>query len=136
MTFNNFRSVSLTVIIISVILGILVLTVFLAFLNGSVAANDQKRLNDVALIQQALKLYYDENGFYPVSSKGIPSSIENFLNFWPEAPKANGSCSDESNTYTYARKPSGTEYSLTFCLGRSRDGYAAGVHAANSKGIE
>ena len=116
-------------IILILIISTVVITLLLAYINAQTAANDQKRLADISQIRLALKVYFDQNGFYPSASNGIPKEIEKYLSFWPQAPKSNGNCTDEGNTYRYSLKP-GMDYTISFCLGSS------GFHSATSKGIE
>ncbi|HEX9503791.1 MAG TPA: hypothetical protein VF974_05755 [Patescibacteria group bacterium] len=128
--FNNLQG-----IILILIIAIVVLVLLFAYVNARISANDQKRLADIGQIQAALKVYFDENGFYPASNKGLPKDIETYLNFWPTAPSKNGKCSDEKNTYTYVLRP-GMDYWVSFCLGRDYNNLSAGTHRASSKGIE
>lgn len=123
-------------VIFLLIVAIAAITVLVAFTSANVSANDQIRLKDISQIQKALKIYFDENGYYPQSNgAGIPSGINNYLDFWPQAPDPNNKCSWQQNTYYYIQKNSGQEYLLTFCLGRSYKEFSAGVHSADSKGI-
>ena len=122
-------------IILIFIIAILALALLFAYVNARVSANDQKRVADIEQIQAALKVYFDENGFYPASSNGMPKDIETYLSFWPTAPSANGNCTNADNTYTYALRPS-MDYWLSFCLGGKYKDLSAGLHKASSKGIE
>lgn len=133
---TNFKSqVNLQVLILILILTIMVIVVFFAYINAQSVAKDEKRIADVQQIQAALKMYLDENGFYPVNSNGIPKDIETYLSFWPQAPTPSGNCSADDNTYKYVQRP-GMDYWVSFCLGKQYQNLSAGPHKASSKGIE
>jgi hypothetical protein len=132
----NFRFPSnLQVVVLTTILVIVGIVVFLAYINAQSVANDKKRIGDVEQIQKALKLYFDENGFYPRSVAGIPQDIDKYLEAWPQAPDKEGNCTEDENRYTYSQRP-GTNYQVTFCLGGKAQGLSAGVHRATIRGIE
>jgi hypothetical protein len=116
----------LILIIILLVTGIVVST---AFFSARVEAKDQRRLADVTQIEKALSLFFQENGFYPSSQNNTPSRINEYLDFWPQAPKADGNCSSTQNNYIYSQKAGGDDYLLTYCLGK------IGPQFINSKGI-
>jgi type II secretory pathway pseudopilin PulG len=120
-------------IILTLIVVIAGTTITLAFVNAKSQAKDKSVFLDIAVIQEALHLYNEENGFYPSQANGLPRGIETYINFYPK-PALNGKCQETS--YAYSQKLSGTEYALTFCLGHSYNNYAAGDHAASSKAIQ
>jgi len=127
----NFTRVQLIILILILILA--ASTVTFAFVNAASQALDQQVLLDVTVIREALRLDFEENGFYPNSSNGIPNGIETYLNFYPTAV-LKGSCQDSA--YTYTQKLSGTDYNLNFCLGHDYNNFRAGNHTANSKAIQ
>src|SRR3989338_8456803 len=96
------------------IVALLSLVCLAAFFSANIDVNDQKVLVDVSQISQALKIYHDENGFYP-PGETIPSGIESYLSFWP-VPENN--CGNV-NKYHYSQRNSGENYNLTFCLKKS-----------------
>ncbi|MBX4191545.1 MAG: hypothetical protein KW804_01970 [Candidatus Doudnabacteria bacterium] len=134
MTFNLRVFGNLQLIILILIIVILVLTVSFAYLSAKTSANDQKSLANVEQIQKALKLYYDENGFYPASNNGVPKDIETYLSFWP-TPSPSGRCSKNYNEYSYTLRP-GADYWVMFCLGGDNGDLKSGIHRASSKGLE
>jgi len=127
---------SLQGMILVVIIALILITVFFAYINSGATANDQRRLSDINKIQEALKVSFGINGFYPDSSNNQPRGITSILDFWPTSPKANGGCTAAENTYTYAQRSNGSDYVLNFCLGSKQGNLPAGVHTATSKGIE
>ena len=135
MTFNFRFFTTISGIILVLILVIIGITVFSAYLGAQSYAKDQKRITDITQIQAALKVYFDENGFYPSTQNGEPKNLETYLSFWPTSPNANGSCSKDQNTYVYSQRTN-SDYALTFCLGNKFGNYSAGVHTATSKGIQ
>jgi type II secretory pathway pseudopilin PulG len=123
------------IFIVIVFLGLVV--VLFAFLSAKSSARDQQRLADVGSIQQALQIYFTENGFYPNGANvAMPVGMDNYLDRWPQAPAADGRCSSAQNSYVYSQRSNGSDYVLTFCLGASTKGVASGPHFLNSKGIQ
>ena len=100
-----------------------------AFLSARTQAFDQKVLVDVAQIAQALKIYHDENNFYP-SGSGRPAGINGYLSFWPAPENKCGLAS-----YAYSQKSSGDDYNLSFCLNTNIQGLISGIHRLSAKGI-
>ncbi|MBX4187293.1 MAG: hypothetical protein KW802_03510 [Candidatus Doudnabacteria bacterium] len=127
--------INLSVLILVLIILVILAALFFAYVNAQAIAHDRRRLQDVEQIQAALKIYYDENGFYPASSNGMPKDIETYLSFWPVPPKPEGNCTKEDNQYAYTLRP-GNDYWLTFCLAGSVGNLPAGEHQASSKGIQ
>lgn len=92
---------------------------------------------DVGQINQALQIFSNENGFYPYGlNVAMPVGMGDYLDRWPMAPVADGSCSQIANEYLYSQKSNGTDFTLSFCLGQATNGLAAGPHALTSQGIQ
>ncbi|OGE82898.1 MAG: hypothetical protein A3B10_02470 [Candidatus Doudnabacteria bacterium RIFCSPLOWO2_01_FULL_44_21] len=106
--------------ILIVIAVIVVLVTSLAFFSAQTEARDQIKMIDVSRIQKALKIYFDENGFYPYSNNGQPIGINNYLDFWPKPPSADSNCSSTQSDYNYVQKNNGGDFTLTFCLAKAR----------------
>ncbi len=124
-------------LILFVIIGLAIITVSWSYVTARVQARDEQRLIDIGLIQKALTIYFTENGFYPYA--GIidePRGMDNYLQPWPTPPPSDGSCSAIQNRYVYAQKSNGSDYSLSFCLGRQTNGLSAGEHVLSLKGIQ
>lgn len=133
----NFGSLkSLQGIILILIIAIIIVTVFSAYINSQESANDKKRITDITKIQEALKVAFDVNGFYPGTMNDKAKGIETFLDFWPSAPKPHANCNAADNKYTYSDRSNGSDYSLTFCLEKKYQSLSAGRHTANSGGIQ
>ncbi len=92
------------IIIIILIFLIVAGVIGLAFVNAKDAAYDKKTIADIEKISEALKIYFDVNGYYPTSVNNVPNDIEKYLSFYP----TNDNCS-----YSYERKSSGDDYTLT-----------------------
>ena len=135
MQIRGFVSIQLSILVfIMVIAGI---TGLAAFAQAQASARDQERLLDIKQVAGALKIYFDENGFYPSGNEaGAASGMSSYLDFWPAAPKPDGSCTKNQNTYSYSQKSSDSDYLLTFCLGHSVDRLSAGTHSASARGIQ
>ncbi len=48
---------------------------------------------------------------------------------------ADGACSNTENSYTYISNATGTDFTLTFCLGAATANYGAGVRTVKPNGI-
>lgn len=125
----------LKAIILATIILLGLLTIWLAFSSASVAANNQKRVNDVQQIQTALNIFFKENGYYP-PGQATPSGFGQYLNHWPTPPPPTGGCPETSNVYFYSSQSSGDDYSVTFCLGAQTQGLRTGIHTLTSKGMQ
>ena len=123
-------------LILIFILLLAVLDVGLSFLSARTAARDRIRLADVSQIQKALNVYFQENGVYPAAAQNQPAGFDAYLESWPVAPAADGRCSQVQNTYAYAQKSQGSDYSLTFCLGQGSGSIAAGAYTLTNQGIK
>jgi type II secretory pathway pseudopilin PulG len=129
--------ISIELLIFIVIVGLLVLTILLALFFAQSSARDKQRMRDVIAMQTALRVYFTENGFYPPGmGTQMPENITGYLDRWPLAPAASGSCTASQNRYVYSQKSSGLDYTLTFCLGQKTAGVSAGMHTLTSKGIQ
>lgn len=124
-------------LILIVIIGLGLFTVLLAFVSAKSQARDRQRMIDIGQIKQALQIFSNENGFYPYgSSVAMPTGMGDYLDRWPVAPVADGSCTPIQNEYLYSQKSNGTDFILTFCLGGSSSGVASGAHTLTSQGIQ
>ena len=95
-------------------------------------ARDARRIADIRQIQTGLELYSYDHGKYPTA---LTSLSPTYLPTIPKAPEpADGSCTIQQNTYTYAKTASG--YNLTFCLGGAAGSLTAGVHTASERGLQ
>jgi type II secretory pathway pseudopilin PulG len=109
-----------------IIILILVLVAILAFFNAQDSAYDEKVTADIIQVREALKIFYDENAYYPTSINAMPLGIEKYLEFWPNAPKPKGICKNNDQAYSYESIGGGTDYKLTYCL-------SDGIQVVNSK---
>lgn len=123
------------IIILAAIISLGVLAVILAFGSARSSAANQNRLSDVAQIHEALKVFYDQNGYYPYGSP-VPERIADYLDHWPTPPGPAGICSTINDTYAYSQKSLGSDYAVTFCLSAKIQGLATGIHTLSSKGIQ
>ncbi len=120
-----------------VILFLIGVAVFFAYIFSATQAADKQRLADVAVMKDALKVYYNENGFYPNGSDTEdPVDMNDYVDRWPKSPPLSGSCTSLNNRYLYSQKLNGSDFTLDFCLGQSTDGVAAGVHTLTTRGIQ
>lgn len=135
---NNWSQVgrvSIKLLIVSFLVFAGLLAVLLAFFSARTQAANNNRVADVNQIQAALKIYFDENGFYPAGN-GTPTRFEEYLDFWPTPPKPAGSCGQGTDTYNYTQRSLGSDYSLTFCLSSSSSGLRSGNYTLTSRGLQ
>jgi type II secretory pathway pseudopilin PulG len=132
---NGFITFQMLIIIVIVLLSLIAILV--AFFSARSLSRDNQRLVDVTVMQQALQIYYTDNGYYPAGEQtSDPVGLEHIIDTWPKSPEADGRCSKSQNDYKYSQKLSGSDYELTFCLGSKTKGLAAGLHTATSKEIK
>ncbi len=100
----------------------------LAYRSAQVEARDRHRLADVQKIYDALKIFHEENGYYPYGNgTGEPTGLSDYLDSWPVSPSS-GKC---PNTYIYNQKSQSNSYELSFCLDRGAEGFGPGLHTVN-----
>ena len=127
------KSQGFTLIELLVVLAIIALissVVFTAVNDVRVKARDAKRKADVAQMQKALELYYDDNGFYPLSTGATSpgggwsnssdaswTTLENLLKPYmirlPKDPKENNNSGEWAYTgfhYSFYSGPPGAAY--------------------------
>jgi len=123
----------LETIVVSGAMGIgLLLSVVLLSLNSARAkSRDAKRVADVRQIQAALELYANDTNTYPDALKQLTPT---YLGLVPTSPSpADGSCTEEQNTYSYSKIGS-SSYKITFCLGGDTGGFSAGLDSMGPSG--
>jgi len=155
---SGFTLIELLVVI--VIMGILVGITLFVYRGAQGRARDAQRQTDIANIQKALELYYDDNGSYPIPS-GTSSAVGNtwyssgdnsWMNFaiamlnatnkLPNDPTntSNGSPLTANNyvygytTGSYCGKTSGQWYILVYRLEGAKEKKATGDCSTNQIG--
>ncbi len=120
------------------IIGILSTLIVVSLDNAKVAGRDSRRLTDITQLQLALKLYYNDLGYYPTAitaGRSIANGANNYILRVPEnpSPRTDGDCPDSG--YVYSSIEDGQQYSLSFCLGDTTNDLSAGVKTATANGI-
>ncbi|MCL5008842.1 MAG: hypothetical protein M1400_00680 [Patescibacteria group bacterium] len=116
----------------AMMLGFLAAVVLLSLNSARAKSRDAKRMADVRQMASALELYANDHRQYP---KKFEDLTPNYIGQMPIAPlPADGSCTTDNNEYKYAQRGA-EDYQLTFCLGQTTGGYAAGTHTLTKQGI-
>ncbi len=96
-------------------------------------AADAKRLADIRQLASAQELYFNDFNSYPDNQNKL---VPNYIGALPTSPTpAEGSCTEQDNAYTY-KFINKDKYELSFCLGATTGGYAAGKHTLSQAGIQ
>jgi general secretion pathway protein G len=138
---NKKNKSGFTLIELLVVIAIIALISTLAavyFNTARLTARDSRRLMDIKEIQLALKMFYNDTGFYPTAitaGSSIANGGTNYLLRVPAnpTPRDDNNCPDQE--YYYQQLEAGQRFSLGFCLGDKTDELDGGVHTATANGI-
>lgn len=138
---NNRKKLGFTLVelmVVIAIIGILATLIMVTLDNTKSTARNTRRLADIKELQLALKLFYNDNGFYPTAITAGTSISRNGVNYLlrvPENPKPwnDGTCLNQD--YRYQQIESGQRYTITFCLSDSTDDLSSGSKLATANGI-
>lgn len=132
MTYKTERETGFTLIeliIIMIIISVLAALISGNFLNSLQKGRDARRKNDLAQVQRALELYYEDNKTYPSGAppfgsqfcKGgcLPGAKVYMMNT-PADPNA-------SYNYSYIVDPNGQYYYLLSCIENYHNDKSSGV---------
>ncbi|HKK54015.1 MAG TPA: type II secretion system protein [Patescibacteria group bacterium] len=143
---KGFTLIELLVVI--AIIGLLSTLAIVALNSARQKSRDAKRVADIKQIQTALEIYYNDNFEYPANVES-GSSIGTttgagviYMTGVPTAPTpADGTCEGDTgsnnNAYTYVQEdgPTGSSYSLSYCLGAETGNVPAGPQTATPGGV-
>jgi prepilin-type N-terminal cleavage/methylation domain-containing protein len=125
------------------IIAILATLSYVYFANMLQKGRDSKRITEISQIQNALLLYYRDEGSYPDSLDfggalvGSTSSTT-YMAIVPQnpTPRNDGNCPDEEFVYATSTSANGrSEYSLGFCLAEKSADLNPGCSLASPSGI-
>lgn len=126
---KGFTLIELLVVI--AIIGLLASVVLLSLSSARSKGRDAKRVSEVRSLGSALELYADGNGgTYPAALSSLATT---FIASVPQDPDPG--CGLATYTYGVGGTPSGTTYSLTFCLENGTGSYGAGTHTLSQGGL-
>jgi len=149
-TKRGFTLVEILVVIF--IIGLLSTIAAGVFGRARAKARDSVRVSDVRQLSQALELYYNDRGGYPLEMLGIVLGVDATTlcdtsdfsdtcvgtkyhgNISPAPTPADGSCTEIQNRYDYTSD--GTTYAIDFCLGGDTGSFSAGPRQASPAGIQ
>ena len=129
-------------LLVIAIIGILTSGATLSYLKIRASSRDVKRLSTISEVQNALALYYRDEGVYPSTLNFGGSLIGStsptvYLSNIPSAPDiADGSCLGVDNKFTYDLAEGGQFYNISYCLGGRAANINSGVHCATPQGID
>lgn len=138
---NNQKGFTLIeLLVVIAIIGLLSTLSIVALNSARARSRDARRVSDIKQIQTALEMYYNAFNSYPAgastSALTIGSGTQIFMASIPSAPTPFDSpCTAVNNPYIYNQVTSGSSYSLSYCLGDTTGGIAAGFHVATPAGI-
>ncbi len=119
---NGFTLIELVVVI--AIIGMLFAIVTALFSGAQAKSRDAKRVSDIKELQNALALFINSNGIYPIcaTEKSIQTCLATFpgpgtMPVLPKDPLNTGSTCGDANSYIYCYSSNnGTDYTLRYHL--------------------
>lgn len=150
----------LELLVVIAVIGVLAGTIMLALNNARIRGRDAKRAGDIRQMITALEQYHIQNNNYPTGTASVASTgtgalfsdpgafdgspepmIPNYVPLMPVAPTpADGGCGSDvgrdNNNYWYDVEDDGSEYTITFCLGKNVGDWESGVRTAGPDGVQ
>jgi|GEM_PF-928572 prepilin-type N-terminal cleavage/methylation domain-containing protein len=116
------------VLVVVGMIGILAAFTVVSLSSARMRSRDSKRVAFVKQINDALEIYYLQNGYYPTAiTPGQVLKVGDtvYLNPVPTnpSPRNDGICANQDFSYS---RPGASSYTLTFCLGQSSGNLASG----------
>lgn len=80
---NRQRAFTLIELLVTIAIIAILSSITIVTLNGqSAKARDARRKSDLAHLQQAIEMYYEDNGSYPVSDQYIENKDDGIIQDW------------------------------------------------------
>lgn len=147
---NNSGFTLIELLVVIAIIGLLASVVLLALNGARAKSRDAKRIADVRQIASALELYFNDYNSYPTGAvvnvgpngdKVSPGLTPTYIGQYPQAPTPFDSPCLNATQNAYVYTPTvvsnmAASYTLSFCLGGTTGGYAAGNHTLTQAGIQ
>lgn len=136
-TQKGFTLIELLVVV--AIIGMLASVVVVSLNSARAKARDAKRISDMKAVQNAIEMYYSDNGQYPDLSgtvtnswvTAIPNTTQlnsTYIASLPTPPAIDNTGTCSTKTYRYAVNTAKSDYALQFCLNSASGSYAAGIN--------
>jgi prepilin-type N-terminal cleavage/methylation domain-containing protein len=137
---KGFTLIELLVVV--AIIGLLATLSIVSLNNARARARDARRVADIRQIQTALEFYYNDASSYPATlvvggTIATGSPLVTYMTAVPKNPTPiDGTLCGSWTEYIYSTTNAKTTYTLTYCLGSTTGGIAAGVSTATPAGIK
>lgn len=131
-------------LVVIAIIGILATISVLALQNARAKSRDAKRVADIKQVQTALELFFNDNNRYPTAEEWNTGKIystttgatSTYMQIIPDTPTpADGSCTENQNSFEYIPGLDNSSYSISFCLGGNTGSLASGPKCLDPGGI-
>ena len=139
MNYNQKGAGLITILIIVIVFGAILGGGFLLLNNERSKTRDAKRMADMARIQAAFELLYNDTASYELASSGgcdSAGSLASQCNLSKYIPTIANIKDPGKYTYQVSVVPTEDNFEIRFTLENSYESYLAGVHSLSPSGIK